>query len=351
MQATLTRLAQVEPGAQKYTITEGDLAYRSKCPVCGSAKATPISQVFLNRDLQFFGTSACDECLFVYRPIFPSYRWFKARWNQIASGKLEVFNETLESLRGVRYREYVELVKPFRPSGRMLDIGAGFGTGVKIFREAGYDVEALEPEDDRFHYINNALGIKCYGAALEEFVPDRRYDVITCAHNLEHVDDPKAEIERMRDYLAPGGVMYCEVPVVWNIVDWADSLFLAHKSNFAESNFAKLMREVGFECLKTHRPRLNTPHAADLGVVMCAARPNSEDGWSEMLGQDQSRTIRDIRAIYRRNAPLDLGSDDSVLRFSVPAISHFFYTVRFPDGQFVDRRHESGFIEYVPNSV
>ncbi len=345
MAATLAKLVARDPTTPDYPVTPEDLAHRTNCPVCGSTRCSQISEVYLDRRLRFFATAACDDCLFVYRNVFPSFRWFKARWKQIASGRLEVFNADLEAVRGSRYREYAAHVSRFRRGGRLLEIGAGFGTGASVFRDADFHVEALEPEDDRITYIRDVLGIRCHGVTLEEFTaPPKSYDVIVCAHNLEHVDDPSQQATRLRDWLTDDGIIYCEVPVVWNIVDFADSLFLTHKSNFAESNFAHLMRRVGLDCLETHYPRLNTPHANDLGVLMRPAA-GPPRGWDVMTRKDDGRSVADIRAAYRRLAPVKLPERD-VIRLSVPRVTHFFYTIRGNSGRFVDRRAQTGFVEF-----
>ncbi|MGI9089236.1 MAG: class I SAM-dependent methyltransferase [Chthoniobacterales bacterium] len=42
---------------------------------------------------------------------------------------------------------------------------------------------------------------------------ERRYDVITCSHVLEHLDAPAALLRRLRDCLRPGGAIIALVPI------------------------------------------------------------------------------------------------------------------------------------------
>jgi 2-polyprenyl-3-methyl-5-hydroxy-6-metoxy-1,4-benzoquinol methylase len=49
-------------------------------------------------------------------------------------------------------------------------------------------------------------------AIFEEFVPDRRFDTIVLGHVLEHVAEPRRVLERVREWLAPGGVVCAAVP-------------------------------------------------------------------------------------------------------------------------------------------
>ncbi len=345
--ATMAKLAGCDDGMPDYPIAEDDLTVRDNCPACGASNVVDVSEVYLRRELKFLATSVCADCLFVYRSTFPSFRWFKARWAQIASAKPEVYNPDVEAVRETRYREYATLLQSHRRSGRLLEIGAGYGAGARILKEAGYTVEALEPEDDRARYIEENLGIPCHRMALEEFEPADRYDLIVCAHNLEHVDDPRAELKRIAGWLRDNGLFYCEVPLVWNFVDWADSLFMAHKTNFSEHTFARMMQENGLAHLATSYPRLNTPHAADLGVLMQPSKnPQDEASWRHLLAKDSDKSVADVKAAYRHLAPDHLALDGDPLRFSVPHISHFFHVVRTQSGAFVDRTDETGFIEF-----
>ena len=49
-------------------------------------------------------------------------------------------------------------------------------------------------------------------SVFEEFVPVARFDTIVLGHVLEHVADPRAILVRVRDWLAPGGVVCAAVP-------------------------------------------------------------------------------------------------------------------------------------------
>ncbi len=49
-------------------------------------------------------------------------------------------------------------------------------------------------------------------ALFEDYVPDRLFDTVVLGHVLEHVVDPAGLLERVRSWVAPGGVALAAVP-------------------------------------------------------------------------------------------------------------------------------------------
>src|SRR5581483_5354748 len=47
---------------------------------------------------------------------------------------------------------------------------------------------------------------------IEDFRPDVRFDAVVMCDVLEHLADPRGALERCRDLLAPGGVLFVQVP-------------------------------------------------------------------------------------------------------------------------------------------
>ena len=344
--AALERLRQKGETENHYPIEPADLTSLTKCPICNSADLAPVASVQLADGLEFFNTCVCSNCLFTFRRLFPSYRWFQSCWSRIATGNVDVFNHDLEELRRKRYQDYLDLVRPKLPTGRVLDIGAAYGTGSKLFADAGYVVEALEPENDRALYIQKRLGIPVHSASFEDFTPPERYNLIISAHNLEHLDDPIAAVAQMRNWLVPGGLLYLEVPLLWNIVDWSDGLFLAHKSNFLESNLAAMLQRAGFQLVLKHYPARNNADHPDIGLLL--AHGEATSGTTAWDDDRAGRSVADIRRLYRRDLPFaDAMPPDAPLRYRVPYVNHFYYSVRFTDGHFVDQRADTGFIDFV----
>ena len=185
-----------------YHIDESDLTKLDHCTLCASENISRLTEVYLEARLNFLSTSVCNDCAHMFRSIFPSIKWFKRCWKQIATTKLEVFSAEIETIRKNRYENYYETLSKYIQSGRLLDVGAAYGTGTKVFRDHGFEVAAIEPEDDRANYINNYFNIPVMAESIDEMQADgEKYDLIIFAHCLEHVDDPTTAVLQLRNLL------------------------------------------------------------------------------------------------------------------------------------------------------
>lgn len=55
-------------------------------------------------------------------------------------------------------------------------------------------------------------GVTVVNALFEEYTPSQRFDTVILGHVLEHVLDPVGLLDRVRDWVAPGGVALATVP-------------------------------------------------------------------------------------------------------------------------------------------
>jgi SAM-dependent methyltransferase len=92
---------------------------------------------------------------------------------------------------------------------RWLDVGCANGGFVAAATDLGYDVEGLEPNP----------GIAAWAATATERPVHTTWDTVTgwfdviSYHDvLEHVVDPRAELDRAWGHLVPGGMLILDVP-------------------------------------------------------------------------------------------------------------------------------------------
>jgi glycosyltransferase involved in cell wall biosynthesis len=143
-----------------------------------------------------------------------------------------------------------------RPS-RVLDVGCSDGRLGELFRLSGHTVFGVD-----------AAKIEGVGERLDGFVEadlnhglpaevGTGYDVVVAADVLEHVIDPQAMMQQLRDVLAPGGVLMVSVP---NFAHWYPRLRVAlgrfdydrrgildstHLRFFTRATFERLVERAG----------------------------------------------------------------------------------------------------------
>jgi len=313
-----------------YPICVKDLISIKVCPLCRNSHIVPIAQVYLKDRFTFFSTGVCQSCGFVFRTISPSYAWFQKRWRQIRTDSLEPFNPAIEKIRRRRYMQYLRLIRKYKPSGSLLDIGAANGTGSALLHEYGYDVNCIEPEDNKALIITNKHGLPLVANDIEKFLNRtsiKQYDVVVFAHCLEHLDNPVKVMRKIRRAIKPDGLLYLEVPIMKNFVTWSDALYLTHKSNFTKETLTYLTETCGFETLETRRFRHSRSEPLDFGMVL---RPIQNTFKSiKSIKKITAKDIITICNLYRRGLPPAFRNFPAkILRYEVNAIEQFYCTLR-----------------------
>ncbi len=191
------------------------------CPVCENPETRPCyrmtdrffgtttEEFTLNRcpscGLLFLEESAVEKQLGTFYP--PGYWWSE----QGPSGKLERrYREWMVSSDQLRFLSGV-----LQPLGglRLLDIGCGSGTFVRLARRAGVEAMGLELSREAAAIAEReAPGAVMEGSEEEILEQGRVYDVVTLFHSLEHMTTPFRFLKKLRRILKEEGSLIVQVP-------------------------------------------------------------------------------------------------------------------------------------------
>ncbi|MGO9487898.1 MAG: class I SAM-dependent methyltransferase [Solirubrobacteraceae bacterium] len=111
-------------------------------------------------------------------------------------------------------RAKVEMVARFAPAKSMIEIGPGPGMFTRVAQRAGFDVTAIEMDEQYCRELESVLGVKAIqssdpAAALSQLPPS---PAIVMWHAIEHLPDPWQVLERCVERLQPGGVLAFSTP-------------------------------------------------------------------------------------------------------------------------------------------
>jgi SAM-dependent methyltransferase len=98
-------------------------------------------------------------------------------------------------------------------TGRLLEIGCGRGELLRGAANAGWDVRGVEMTETFARIAKDEFGVPVEVSRAETANALReQWDVVILAAVLEHVYDPMALLERVRDGLRRGGLVFIDVP-------------------------------------------------------------------------------------------------------------------------------------------
>lgn len=180
------------------------------CAVCGGSQS---EFVFEKGGFDFLRCAACG--LVSISPI-PTLEEIEAHHDQsYADGGYATFAGA-DSIRSAIAESRLRAVAGLAPEGPWLDVGASTGAFVAAAAGAGSEAEGLEISSVAVEHAR-AQGLNVHQGAVEDFRPERGYALITAFDVVEHLAEPRAFVQRLGEWLLPGGALAITVPSIRSI--------------------------------------------------------------------------------------------------------------------------------------
>lgn len=215
-----------------------------KCPMCGGAQ---LAHEF--KSTNGYDVVRCSACRLVFvdartapppNELYPAFEQTDTAAQRSARQALSLF--TLQR---------AKVVEAAKPSGRLLDYGAGAGQFARFMAGRGFESVGLEP-----YSLGTTVeepNLRLVRAPLAEAKKSLgTFDVITMWHVLEHVMNPVEVLAELRTMLKPDGVLVVSVP---NFASWQSEVFKGgwfhldpprHVLQFEPDTLADCLRRAGF---------------------------------------------------------------------------------------------------------
>ena len=176
------------------------------CPICRSGRTAVFAHVHRYRYLR------CNVCELVYLDPLPSAQLVRTTYK--GDYVFRVNDTALQRFESITTK-VIQQMRTMNPRGRsLLDIGAGYGTGVRLAVHEGLDACGIEPAQNLFRSARNQLGSRMIRADFDQYLKQssRKFDFILLIHVIEHVRNPQAFIRNVITRLNPNGILYIETP-------------------------------------------------------------------------------------------------------------------------------------------
>ncbi|MBI4356151.1 MAG: class I SAM-dependent methyltransferase [Candidatus Omnitrophica bacterium] len=131
---------------------------------------------------------------------------------------LETYRAYYQPFREQAFRRLLSEIQALQPSGRLLDVGCGYGWLLRVAREAGYDVLGVEPSAEVARSARQETGLPVVEGALAVLGDGERFEVITLCNVLEHLPQPRESLRQLTRLLRPDGVLAICVPNIQGLL-------------------------------------------------------------------------------------------------------------------------------------
>ncbi len=106
------------------------------------------------------------------------------------------------------YDRWLREIERLSPPGRILDVGSALGTFLRVAQRRGWRPEGVEISRFASEFCRERHGLPVFNGDLNDFdgVPES-FDAITFWDSIEHVSQPRENLEKAAALLRPGGVL------------------------------------------------------------------------------------------------------------------------------------------------
>ena len=183
------------------------------CPLCNgkSSAAFTAADWNLGTSAEEFDYFRCSKCsgVFIspvpgnmgkyYPPSYPAYE------TKLSAAMREP--DPIDQYKLGVVRRYVS-------GGRLLEIGPGSGGFLRVAKEAGFHVEAIEMDRGCCDFLKETLGIPTVHTEniIDSLTAFPTYDIIVLWHVIEHLLSPGTVFDHLSKHLNPDGILVLGAP-------------------------------------------------------------------------------------------------------------------------------------------
>ena len=214
----------------------------------------------------------CTSCKLIYEKKAPS---LPIQQSFYENNYYESLSENLSGINLARiplYHETLRQAAAVKRTGRLLDIGSGYGDFLKLAREHGWEAWGIEPSRAASEAASQIEGTHTFAGTVEQAdFPPNHFDVITLWNVVDCLPEPVSTMKRVYEWLAPGGTviirtpntpfhvlihrLYLSLKPLLGALGWKREAAVFLRANFDCHTIKLLLTKPGFECVKVRNAR------------------------------------------------------------------------------------------------
>ncbi len=232
------------------TVLPGFMAEDIICTVCGNKDH---NKFHVKYQKEKFAVVTCDVCNLHFIP--PYYRkqiQYTQYKNADVTAAVRAGNNWIKVQ---RHKLRFKFIQKFIKSGKLFDLGAGWGHFMLAGKELGYDVYGVEISEQPYLYCVNDLKLPVDHIDFFEMDESKQFDIITMWDVLEHIDKADEFLAKCNKLTKPGGYLVLQVPQIDSYFakrhkdNWK-MMGLDHVNYFGKDTIARILASNGYEVVK-----------------------------------------------------------------------------------------------------
>ena len=239
----------------KEKISNNEYTYEEVfCECCGGERKIILSNY--DRYGIFYKSNLCNDCGLIYTsPRFDQssyinfydsqYRKIYAKYPLIQTQK-DFYEKQVN--KGQKILNFIEKHHNSKKINSVLEVGCGMGGILKPFKENGCEVLGVDFGSEYIDFgKSQELSLRVGG--INNI--NGKFDLIIYSHVFEHILNLNDELHEIKKRLKPNGVLYIEVPGIFNLKGYRYNLNRyfqnAHTFNFSLTTLNNILNNNGLE--------------------------------------------------------------------------------------------------------
>lgn len=217
------------------------------CCVCDNKNPADFKVLYQKEK---FSVVECNKCSFTFIP--PYFRKQISYENYKDENVANAVRNGNNFVKIERHKLRYDLIKKYKSSGSLFDLGAGWGHFMLTGQMLGYDVYGIEISEQPYLYSKNDLKLPVDHIDFFDMKEDKKFDIVTMWDVLEHIDKADDVIAKCARITAKDGYIVIQVPQIDSYFakkhkdNWK-MMGLDHVNYFGKKTITQLLKKHGYE--------------------------------------------------------------------------------------------------------
>jgi 2-polyprenyl-3-methyl-5-hydroxy-6-metoxy-1,4-benzoquinol methylase len=217
------------------------------CCVCDNKNPADFKVLYQKEK---FSVVECNKCSFTFIP--PYFRKQISYENYKDENVANAVRNGNNFVKIERHKLRYDLIKKYKPSGSLFDLGAGWGHFMLTGQMLGYDVYGIEISEQPYLYSKNDLKLPVDHIDFFDMKEDKKFDIVTMWDVLEHIDKADEVIAKCARITSKDGYIVIQVPQIDSYFakkhkdNWK-MMGLDHVNYLGKKTITQLLKKHGYE--------------------------------------------------------------------------------------------------------